>query len=141
MCCEILSATAAASSRSSVASRQTNITGFSPYLNYDPRILQQAQPEFIFPEGASKQRGRFELAFSQIGSAVIVSRIEYRRVVMSFIINVNCLLIYRLVLDSGAQLVYIMESEQQHWQIKQENFDEHSESIGEQQLKLSIKIY
>lgn len=35
--------------------------------------MQQAQPEFIFPEGASKQRGRFELAFSQIGSSVMVS--------------------------------------------------------------------
>lgn len=48
------------------------ITPLSPYLNYDPRFLQQAQPEFIFPEGASKQRGRFELAFSQIGSSVMV---------------------------------------------------------------------
>lgn len=48
-------------------------TSFSPYLNYDPRLLQKAQPEFIFPEGASKQRGRFELAFSQIGSAAMVS--------------------------------------------------------------------
>lgn len=43
----------------------------SPYLNFDPRYLQ-TQPEFIFPEGASKQRGRFELAFSQIGSSVII---------------------------------------------------------------------
>lgn len=52
--------------------RQSNVTAFSPYLNYDPRILQKSQPEFIFPEGASKQRGRFELAFSQIGSSVMV---------------------------------------------------------------------
>lgn len=44
----------------------------SPYLNYDPRYMRQAQPEFIFPEGASKQRGRFELAFSLIGSSVMV---------------------------------------------------------------------
>lgn len=44
----------------------------SPYLNYDPRFLQTSQPEFIFPEGASKQRGRFELAFSQIGSSVMI---------------------------------------------------------------------
>ncbi|KAG5675749.1 hypothetical protein PVAND_005627 [Polypedilum vanderplanki] len=44
----------------------------SPYLNYDQRYMRQAQPEFIFPEGASKQRGRFELAFSQIGSSVMV---------------------------------------------------------------------
>lgn len=44
----------------------------SPYLNYDPRYMQKAQPEFIFPEGASKQRGRFELAFSQIGSSVMI---------------------------------------------------------------------
>lgn len=47
-------------------------TPLSPYLNYDPRYLQAAQPEFIFPEGAAKQRGRFELAFSQIGSSVMI---------------------------------------------------------------------
>lgn len=61
---------------SSAAARQSAVTAFSPYLNYDPRILQQSQPEFIFPEGASKQRGRFELAFSQIGSSVMVSLIS-----------------------------------------------------------------
>lgn len=47
-------------------------THLSPYLNYDARLLQQAKPEFIFPEGANKQRGRFELAFSQIGTSVMV---------------------------------------------------------------------
>ncbi|KAM8715756.1 hypothetical protein ACLKA7_002752 [Drosophila subpalustris] len=47
-------------------------TPASPYLNYDSRFLRQAQPEFIFPEGANKQRGRFELAFSQIGTSVMV---------------------------------------------------------------------
>ncbi|XP_053693541.1 mitochondrial import inner membrane translocase subunit Tim23-like [Sabethes cyaneus] len=47
------------------------IQTLSPYLNYDSRYLQ-AQPEFIFPEGASKQRGRFELAFSQIGSSAMI---------------------------------------------------------------------
>lgn len=52
--------------------QQPMVTTFSPYLNYDPRILRTSQPEFIFPEGASKQRGRFELAFSQIGTAVMV---------------------------------------------------------------------
>lgn len=56
--------------------QKATITSFSPYLNYDPRLLQQSQPEFIFPEGASKNRGRFEFAFSEIGSAVIVSLIE-----------------------------------------------------------------
>lgn len=49
-----------------------NISSLSPYLNYDPRYLKSAQPEFIFPEGAAKQRGRFELAFSQIGSSVMI---------------------------------------------------------------------
>lgn len=44
----------------------------SPYLNYDPRYLNVSQPEFIFPEGASKQRGRFELAFVQIGTSAMV---------------------------------------------------------------------
>uniref|UniRef100_A0A0K8TRZ4 Putative mitochondrial import inner membrane translocase subunit tim23 n=1 Tax=Tabanus bromius TaxID=304241 RepID=A0A0K8TRZ4_TABBR len=53
-------------------SKSQPIAPLSPYLNYDPRFLQQSQPEFIFPEGASKQRGRFELAFSQIGSSVMV---------------------------------------------------------------------
>lgn len=28
-------------------------------------------PQWIFPEGASRQRGRFELAFGQIGGAVM----------------------------------------------------------------------
>ncbi|CAO1353938.1 unnamed protein product [Diamesa hyperborea] len=44
----------------------------SPYLNFDPRYSSNYTPEFIFPEGASKQRGRFELAFSQIGSSVMI---------------------------------------------------------------------
>lgn len=41
-------------------------------VNYNPRFMRSSQPEFIFPEGASKQRGRFELAFSQIGSSVMI---------------------------------------------------------------------
>lgn len=49
-----------------------NSVPVSPYLNYDSRFLRQAQPEFIFPEGANKQRGRFELAFSQIGTCVMI---------------------------------------------------------------------
>ncbi|XP_023227351.1 mitochondrial import inner membrane translocase subunit Tim23 [Centruroides vittatus] len=48
-----------------------NIYNISPYLNVDPTyITQGGGPEWIFPEGASRQRGRFELAFSQIGGAV-----------------------------------------------------------------------
>lgn len=49
----------------SVHSRQ-NLSQLSPYLNFDPGYLPPSQPEFIFLEGASKQRGRFELAFSQV---------------------------------------------------------------------------
>lgn len=41
-------------------------------MNYDPAYFQATQPEYIFPEGAAKQRGRFELAFSQIGAACII---------------------------------------------------------------------
>uniref|UniRef100_A0A6B2EER6 Putative mitochondrial import inner membrane translocase subunit tim23 n=1 Tax=Phlebotomus kandelakii TaxID=1109342 RepID=A0A6B2EER6_9DIPT len=59
------------SSDESPAPSRQKASPISPYLNYDPRFLQSAQPEFIFPEGASKQRGRFELAFSQIGSSVM----------------------------------------------------------------------
>ena len=40
-------------------------------MNFDPAYLQTSQPEFIFPEGASHQRGRFELAFGSIGLACI----------------------------------------------------------------------
>jgi import inner membrane translocase subunit TIM23 len=47
-------------------------TQLSPYLNYDPKYLSISQPEFLFPEGAAKQRGRFELAFAQIGSSVMI---------------------------------------------------------------------
>ena len=32
---------------------------------------QSPESQFIFPEGSSHRRGRFELAFSQIGSSVI----------------------------------------------------------------------
>lgn len=55
-----------------ILAQSRSVSLASPYLNYDPRYFQQAQPEFIFPEGASKQRGRFELAFSQIGSSVMI---------------------------------------------------------------------
>lgn len=42
----------------------------SPYLN--PSTLpDQISSEFIIPEGAS-HRGRFELAFSQIGASVMI---------------------------------------------------------------------
>jgi len=45
----------------------------SPYLNIDPSVSSYvSKPEFIFPEGASKQRGRFELAFGQIGASCML---------------------------------------------------------------------
>lgn len=50
---------------------QPGLAPLSPFLNFDPSYLPVSQPEFIFPEGALKQRGRFELAFSQIGAACI----------------------------------------------------------------------
>ncbi|KAJ8669663.1 hypothetical protein QAD02_000922 [Eretmocerus hayati] len=56
----------------SIVSNQPGFTSLSPYLNYDPVYLPPSQPEFIFPEGAVKQRGRFELAFSQIGAACVL---------------------------------------------------------------------
>lgn len=51
---------------------QKGLAPLSPYLNFDPAYIPVHQPEFIFPEGAVKQRGRFELAFSQIGAACII---------------------------------------------------------------------
>lgn len=43
-----------------------NLAQLSPYLNIDPVYLAPTQPEFIFLDGNSRQRGRFELAFSQV---------------------------------------------------------------------------
>ncbi|XP_071953555.1 mitochondrial import inner membrane translocase subunit Tim23-like [Antedon mediterranea] len=43
----------------------------SPYLNLDPRYLNTGDAEFIVPTGQSRVRGRFELAFSQIGGSVM----------------------------------------------------------------------
>lgn len=51
---------------------QQGLAPLSPYLNFDPAYLPPSQPEYIFPEGAAKRRGRFELAFSQIGAACII---------------------------------------------------------------------
>lgn len=45
----------------------TGMSPLSPYLNVDPRYLVQDNDEFILPMGASKTRGRFELAFFTIG--------------------------------------------------------------------------
>ncbi|CAB0005620.1 unnamed protein product [Nesidiocoris tenuis] len=47
-----------------------NIGVKSPYLNFDSDYV--SKPEYILPEGASKQRGRFELAFGQIGASVMI---------------------------------------------------------------------
>lgn len=49
-----------------------NLAPLSPYLNFDPSYLKSSQPEFIFPEGASRHRGRFELAFSTIGGMCMI---------------------------------------------------------------------
>ncbi|KRT83821.1 hypothetical protein AMK59_3884 [Oryctes borbonicus] len=44
----------------------------SPYLNYDPIYMPPSQPEYIFLDGSNKQRGRFELAFGQIGASCMI---------------------------------------------------------------------
>lgn len=49
----------------------TGMSPLSPYLNVDPRFLVQDTDEFILPTGASKVRGRFELAFFTIGGCCI----------------------------------------------------------------------
>ena len=45
-------------------------------LNFIPSrtnfLFQDSEPQFIMPEGANQRRGRFELAFSQIGGSVCV---------------------------------------------------------------------
>ncbi|XP_050702939.1 mitochondrial import inner membrane translocase subunit Tim23-like [Eriocheir sinensis] len=48
------------------------LSQLSPYLNFDPSYLQTSQPEFIALEGQPQKRGRFELAFSQIGGSCLI---------------------------------------------------------------------
>ena len=47
----------------------------SPYLNFDPKVINPStnESQWIFPDGAINRssRGRFELAFSQIGGSVM----------------------------------------------------------------------
>nr|QBH72733.1 hypothetical protein [Aphelinus abdominalis] len=59
-------------SKNSSVQNSAGLSTLSPYLNYDPVYFPPSQPEFIFLEGASKQRGRFELAFSEIGAACAI---------------------------------------------------------------------
>lgn len=45
-------------------------------MNVDPSLLGVGNDsQFIFPEGSSQQRGRFELAFSQIGGSVFAGAV------------------------------------------------------------------
>lgn len=54
------------------ATAQPGLAPLSPYLNFDPAYFPISQPEFVFPEGFANQRGRFELAFTQIGGACTI---------------------------------------------------------------------
>ncbi|XP_031845156.1 translocase of inner mitochondrial membrane 23 [Nomia melanderi] len=51
---------------------QQGLTQLSPYLNFDPSYISQSQAEYIFPNGAANRRGRFELAFGQIGAGCLI---------------------------------------------------------------------
>jgi len=52
-------------------------SALSPYLNIDPAYLGigGGDSQFIFPEGASRTRGRLEKSFSQIGASCFVGGI------------------------------------------------------------------
>ncbi|KAI1292152.1 Mitochondrial import inner membrane translocase subunit Tim23 [Halotydeus destructor] len=64
---------------SSSSSSYSALGGFggalsSPYLNFDPKVISPGinDSQWIFPDGAINKpsRGRFEMAFSQIGGSV-----------------------------------------------------------------------
>lgn len=47
-------------------------SNFNPYLNFDASLLTPSGDEYIYPDGVQRhRRGRFELAFSQIGGSVM----------------------------------------------------------------------
>jgi len=43
----------------------------SPYLNFDPKVLNPGGSQFIVPEGQKETRGRLELMFFTIGGSVL----------------------------------------------------------------------
>ncbi|CAF1498736.1 unnamed protein product [Didymodactylos carnosus] len=45
----------------------------SPYLNFDPQILNPSGSKFILPEGQKERRGRLELMFFTIGGSFMGS--------------------------------------------------------------------
>ncbi|CAF1300079.1 unnamed protein product [Rotaria sp. Silwood1] len=47
------------------------MNSLSPYLNFDPKLLNRNGSQFILPEGQKEKRGRLELMFFTIGGAVI----------------------------------------------------------------------
>lgn len=51
----------------------------SPFLQVDPTIFRSPDvisSEFIFPDGGTKpSRGRFEMAFSQIGGSIMTGAV------------------------------------------------------------------
>ncbi|CAF3303003.1 unnamed protein product [Rotaria socialis] len=47
------------------------MNSLSPYLNFDPRVLNPGGSQFILPEGQKEKRGRLELMFFTIGGSVI----------------------------------------------------------------------
>lgn len=62
---------------SSLLGLGSGIASFSsPYLDFDPKIINPGanEAQWIFPDGSINKptRGRFELAFSQIGGSVMI---------------------------------------------------------------------
>ncbi|CAF2522436.1 unnamed protein product [Rotaria sp. Silwood2] len=49
----------------------SGMNSLSPYLNFDPKLLNPNGSQFILPEGQKEKRGRLELMFFTIGGAVI----------------------------------------------------------------------
>ncbi|CAF3900564.1 unnamed protein product [Rotaria sp. Silwood1] len=47
----------------------------SPYLNFDPKLLNPGESQFILPEGQKEKRGRLELMFFTIGGSVIAGSV------------------------------------------------------------------
>jgi hypothetical protein len=48
----------------------TKTTLNSPFLNFDPAILKSPGSQFVIPEGQGETRGKMEMSFFKIGSAI-----------------------------------------------------------------------
>ncbi|OAF64383.1 hypothetical protein A3Q56_07904, partial [Intoshia linei] len=47
----------------------------SSYYNIDPALLQNSSPQFLIPDSNTSKHARFDMAFGQIGGAIMTGSV------------------------------------------------------------------